>query len=575
MSRFVLRQSRRVIPRFQFLVLWYRQVEEVEYAINHKPQSARQVKVREHCNLVAEDPNIGPALLSVRTEPRRSDGQGHEVTRVLLRLRSGTKHLTLTEAVASSSGPLQLARLASQELQQHGGEEMRFTPVLCQRAAELIAAYDEHAVTRNFKFGVLQQRRGQTTEEQIFSNRHPSPALLDFLSHLGDTVKLAHHKGYRGGLDTQFGQTGEESVYTVFRGRELMFHVAPMLPYTENDPQQLQRKRHIGNDIVTIVFQEENTPFAPDMIASHFLHVFLVVQPVHLSEPPHVRYRVSVAAREGVPRFGPPLPTTAELSPGPELREWLLTKLINAETAACKAQKFASLETRTTRFLGIESPSRARGDDTNGSGGRSFISTVRRAIRSRSHSQPVAPPPPVRVKRKSAPEQSTSMRLELRSPDTTISSSSTWGASPTSSPDLPSHRTSPVARLAASESDASSLGSGSDTGMESMSSGEQRAQQQQPEQEQPQGQQRAQPQVQCGIGGCPQEGRLELLAQEVARLKCDKLDLLRHNVVCQREVKALREQMIQLQADFALTSRELLRMRMMLRDCAESSDTGV
>ena len=51
---------------------------------------------------------------------------------------------------------------------------------------------------------------------------------------------------YRGGLDTQFGQTGSESLYDTFRDREIMFHVAPLLPYTENDPQQLQRKRHIG-----------------------------------------------------------------------------------------------------------------------------------------------------------------------------------------------------------------------------------------------------------------------------------------------------------------------------------------
>lgn len=41
---------------------------------------------------------------------------------------------------------------------------------------------------------------------------------------------------------------------------------------------QLQRKRHIGNDIVAIVFQEENTPFVPDMIASNFLHAYVVVQ---------------------------------------------------------------------------------------------------------------------------------------------------------------------------------------------------------------------------------------------------------------------------------------------------------
>uniref|UniRef100_A0AAV2KEK1 Rap-GAP domain-containing protein n=1 Tax=Knipowitschia caucasica TaxID=637954 RepID=A0AAV2KEK1_KNICA len=40
----------------------------------------------------------------------------------------------------------------------------------------------------------------------------------------------------------------------------------------------LQRKRHIGNDIVAIVFQEENTPFVPDMIQSNFLHAYVVVQ---------------------------------------------------------------------------------------------------------------------------------------------------------------------------------------------------------------------------------------------------------------------------------------------------------
>jgi hypothetical protein len=57
-----------------------------------------------------------------------------------------------------------------------------------------------------------------------------------------------------------------------------MFHVSTLLPFTEREEQQLQRKRHIGNDIVAIVFQETNTPFTPDMITSHFLHAFIVVQ---------------------------------------------------------------------------------------------------------------------------------------------------------------------------------------------------------------------------------------------------------------------------------------------------------
>ena len=41
---------------------------------------------------------------------------------------------------------------------------------------------------------------------------------------------------------------------------------------------QLQRKRHIGNDIVAAIFQEDATPFVPDMIASNFLHAYVLVQ---------------------------------------------------------------------------------------------------------------------------------------------------------------------------------------------------------------------------------------------------------------------------------------------------------
>lgn len=55
---------------------------------------------------------------------------------------------------------------------------------------------------------------------------------------------------------------------------------------------QLQRKRHIGNDIVAIVFQEENTPFVPDMIASNFLHAYVVVQVVNPCTD-NVLYRVT------------------------------------------------------------------------------------------------------------------------------------------------------------------------------------------------------------------------------------------------------------------------------------------
>nr|XP_021137820.1 rap1 GTPase-activating protein 1 [Columba livia] len=134
---------------------------------------------------------------------------------------------------------------------------------------------------------------------------------------------------FRGGLDVTHGQTGSESVYCHFRDKEIMFHVSTKLPYTEGDTQQLQRKRHIGNDIVAVVFQDENTPFVPDMIASNFLHAFVVVQ-LEQGSTQGTLYKVSVTARDDVPFFGPPLPDPA----------------VFRKYACYKAEKFAKLEGR-------------------------------------------------------------------------------------------------------------------------------------------------------------------------------------------------------------------------------------
>nr|XP_027778622.1 rap1 GTPase-activating protein 2-like [Marmota flaviventris] len=214
----------------------------------------------------------------------------------------------------------------------------------------MIVSYDEHDVNNTFKFGVIYQKARQTLEEELFGNNEESPAFKEFLDLLGDTITLQDFKGFRGGLDVTHGQTGVESVYTTFRDREIMFHVSTKLPFTEGDAQQLQRKRHIGNDIVAIIFQEENTPFVPDMIASNFLHAYIVVQ-VESPGTETPSYKVSVTAREDVPAFGPPLPSPPVFQKGPEFREFLLTKLTNAENACCKSDKFAKLEDRTRAAL--------------------------------------------------------------------------------------------------------------------------------------------------------------------------------------------------------------------------------
>ena len=59
-----------------------------------------------------------------------------------------------------------------------------------------------------------------------------------------------------------------------------MFHVSTFLPHSEKDQHFVERKRHIGNDRVAIVFQDRDTLFSPKIIRSKLLHVFMLVQPV-------------------------------------------------------------------------------------------------------------------------------------------------------------------------------------------------------------------------------------------------------------------------------------------------------
>ncbi|XP_078111685.1 rap1 GTPase-activating protein 1-like isoform X9 [Sander vitreus] len=297
---------------------------------------------KEHFNYYSVDSALGHLVFSLKYDVIGDQ----EHLRLMLRTKLKTYHDVIPiSCLTEFPNVVQMAKLVCEEVNVD-----RFFPVLYPKASRLIVTFDEHVISNNFKFGVIYQKFGQTSEEELFGNSEESPAFVEFLEFLGEKIELHNFKGFRGGLDVTHGQTGAESVYCNYRNKEVMFHVSTKLPYTDGDTQQLQRKRHIGNDIVAILFQEENTPFVPDMIASNFLHAYVVVQVVNPCTD-NVLYKVSVTARDDVPFFGPALPNPAVFKKSPEFHEFLFTKLINAEYACCKAEKFSKLEERTRSAL--------------------------------------------------------------------------------------------------------------------------------------------------------------------------------------------------------------------------------
>lgn len=118
-----------------------------------------------------------------------------------------------------------------------------------------------------------------------------------------------------------------------------MFHVATLLPLSKEDLQQVEKKRHIGNDICVIIFKDGFTPFSPNMLTSEFNHVFAVVQRFESTDKVPL-YRMEIATKDGVPAFGPPV-YGSHLFIDPQLfKEALLTKLINGEQSSYTAPQF-------------------------------------------------------------------------------------------------------------------------------------------------------------------------------------------------------------------------------------------
>lgn len=111
---------------------------------------------------------LGPLILSVRTETISS--QDH--FRIILRTRQNTLHEVVpASALGDRPSASRMAKLLCDEITTE-----RFSPVAFPGGSELILQYDEHVLTDTYKFGIVYQKFGQTTEEELFGNANSSEA---------------------------------------------------------------------------------------------------------------------------------------------------------------------------------------------------------------------------------------------------------------------------------------------------------------------------------------------------------------------------------------------------------------
>uniref|UniRef100_A0A674AYC8 Signal-induced proliferation-associated 1 n=1 Tax=Salmo trutta TaxID=8032 RepID=A0A674AYC8_SALTR len=306
-----------------------------------------------HQNFFGIDDRLGPVAISFRREEKEGSSGAQYNYRIIFRTTElkTLRGSILEESVPSAArhttprglSPKRLLEFIIPELNLHCLRLASTSP----KVRDTLLKLDEQGLNFQRKVGVMYCRAGQSSEEDMYNNESSGPAFEEFLDLLGERVKLKGWEKYRAQLDTKTDSTGILSLYTRYQDYEVMFHVSTMLPYTANNTQQLLRKRHIGNDIVTIVFQEPGAlPFTPKAIRSHFQHVFIIIQ-VEKSCSDHTYYRVAVTRSKDIPLFGPLFPKGARFPRSAAFRDFLLAKAVNAENAAEKAEKFRSMATRT------------------------------------------------------------------------------------------------------------------------------------------------------------------------------------------------------------------------------------
>jgi len=217
-----------------------------------------------------------------------------------------------------------------------------------KEAEEFIITLENCYYAQQYKFGILYMTEGQENSENlIYANNLTSPEFQEFLTLIGDKVPLEGWNKFNGGLSVQ---TGSHSIYTQFSNYEIMFHVSPMLPFDPNDDQSLERKRHLGNDITLIVFQNPGAKFDVTAFSSQFTHVYFVVEPVS-KDGIVTHYKINTVNKNSIPPYSPFIKKPATYEKNLSFRTFLLTKLINSERAALQAPSFKNAIVRTRKEL--------------------------------------------------------------------------------------------------------------------------------------------------------------------------------------------------------------------------------
>ena len=231
-----------------------------------------------------------------------------EIRGYILKRPKNFRRSALTKAMSSGSvvpevSEINLASVPTAVGLASGLDEHMRSVTLNQTIALQVMNINKKTYRFGFKVGIVYAGEGIEDQNSILATQMESttPHFREFLHGVGWPVYLPTHIGYDGGLHLTASSNGTSSVYYADYGNETMFHVSPLFPFDSQNDQQLLKKRHIGNDHVHIVWNENRKFYDPGTISSQFNQCHVIIHPLTSKG----LFAVSVVHKPELKWFGP------------------------------------------------------------------------------------------------------------------------------------------------------------------------------------------------------------------------------------------------------------------------------
>lgn len=187
-----------------------------------------------------------------------------------------------------------------------------------------IKIFDRISTVDGHKVGVIYIGENQREECEILANVSGSADYVEFLNGIGTLTKLKGAEFNTQGLDREYDTDGQYTFCWRDRVTEIVFHVTTQMPTNiDHDPRCINKKKHIGNDFVNIIFNDSGLPFRFDTFPSEFNYVNIVITPESRASFVATRenaakqttegnqstcipfFKVQVLSKEGFPEISP------------------------------------------------------------------------------------------------------------------------------------------------------------------------------------------------------------------------------------------------------------------------------